>query len=121
MNDLAPVTEEGRLWACISYASVFTGLPLFLLPLVQRRDEFAIHHAKQAAEAYIWFLACITGYIVLSLATCGIGTLCFPIVLFPYVPMIHGMILAVNNEWRAPIGILGMGDSMLANVRADRR
>lgn len=121
MNDLAPVSEEGRLWACLSYASILTGLPLFIIPLVQRRDEFAIHHAKQAAESYAWFFACVTGYVLLSLVTCGVGTLCFPIILLPYVPMCHGIILSLNNEWRAPFGVLGIGDSMLSGVRADRR
>jgi hypothetical protein len=123
------VSSEGRALATVSYVSVLTGLPLFLIPLIMRKDEFAIHHAKQAAEAYVaFFLAgfvAFFGYFILSFITLGFGSLCcFPIMALPllaYVPMIHGIMLSLNNEWKAPIGVFGIADSVLAGVRADQR
>ncbi|HNC95311.1 MAG TPA: hypothetical protein PLA94_32920 [Myxococcota bacterium] len=121
MNELAPVTTEGRTLACLSYASIFMGLPFFLIPLLMRKDAFAIHHAKQAAEIYVGFIVIFGLYFLLSFITCGFGGLCFPMVFLPYIPMLHGVMIALNNEWRVPFGITGMVDSALSGVQADQK
>ncbi len=121
MNELSPVTTEGRTMACLSYASIFMGLPFFLLPLLMRKDAFAIHHAKQAAEIYVGFIVMFGLYFLLSFITCGFGGLCFPIVFLPYIPMLHGVLMALNNEWRVPFGVTGLVDSALAGVQADKQ
>jgi uncharacterized membrane protein len=116
------VSTESRAIAAVSYASVLTGLPLFLIPLIMRKDEFAIHHAKQAAEIYAAFFLCVSGYAAISLFTLGLGSLfCFPMIFLPYIPMVHGLLLSLNNEWKAPIGVFGIGDSILSGIRADQR
>jgi hypothetical protein len=48
-----------------------------------------------------------------------VGSLLFPIVMLPYIPTVHGLILALNNDWGRPIGTFGLADSMLSGVQAD--
>lgn len=122
------VTQDGRNFALIAYASGFTGLPLFLIPLAMRKDDFSIHHAKQAAEIYLisigWVAMLSFAYFAFSLITFGLGSLlglcCLPLYALPVVSTIHGLILALNNEWRAPLGVFGIADSLLSSVRAEK-
>ena len=116
-----PITQEGRIWAYLSYASIVTGLPLFVVPFVQRNDAFAIHHAKQAAAAYLILVGLIFAYFVISAITCGFGFFLFPIVLLPYVPMIHGFVLVTNSEWTEPVGVLGLGDKLFSGVQVEQK
>lgn len=115
-----PITQEGRVWAYLSYASVFIGFPLFVIPFVQRNDAFALYHAKQAAVAYLLWIVLLMVYFTISMITCGFGAILFPMVLLPYVPMIHGFVLVSNGEWKEPIGVLGLGDSLFGGVRIDK-
>ena len=121
MNELTPVTTEGRTLACLSYGSIFFGLPFFLLPLLMSKDAFAIHHAKQAAEIYLGFILLFVLYFLLSFITCGFGGLCFPIMFLPYIPVLHGVMMTLNNEWRVPFGVTGLVDSAMAGVQADQK
>ncbi len=116
-----PITQEGRTWAYLSYASMFLGLPLFIVPFIQRNDAFALYHAKQAAVAYLMMVVLVVLYFAISIVTCGIGTLLFPMVMLPYVPMIHGFVLVSNGEWKEPIGILGLGDKLFGGVKLESR
>ncbi|MDP2305395.1 MAG: hypothetical protein Q8P18_05165 [Pseudomonadota bacterium] len=114
-----PITQEGRTWAYLSYASVFVGFPLFVVPFIQRNDAFALYHAKQAAVAYLLWVVLLMVYFTISMVTCGLGFFLFPMVMLPYVPMIHGFILVSNGEQTEPIGVLGFGDSLFAGVTVD--
>lgn len=118
MNDLAPVSDEERLWAIASYASVFVGFPVFIIPLALRKSDFAIYHAKQAAEAYVYLVGSIFVLTFLSVLTCGFGVILMPLGFLPWIPMIHGIILCLNNERKAPIGTFGLAESALASVQA---
>jgi uncharacterized membrane protein len=50
-------TEEGKLFAILSYGLNFVGLPFWIVPVVQRKDEFALYHAKQAMFMWIAMVA----------------------------------------------------------------
>ncbi len=119
MHEIEKVSDDARMFAVLAYGGMFVGMPLFILPLALRKDAFSIHHAKQAAEAFGWMLVCVFAYLVISFVTCGVGSLLFPIVMLPYIPTVHGLILALNNDWGRPIGTFGLADSMLSGVQAD--
>jgi uncharacterized membrane protein len=116
-----PITQDGRVWAYLSYVSVFIGFPLFVIPFIQRNDAFALYHAKQAAVAYLLWVVLLMAYVVISVVTCGFGGLLFPMVMLPYIPMIHGFVLVSNGEWKEPIGVFGLGDSLFGGVRIDNK
>lgn len=111
------ITQESRVLACLSYASVLFGLPLFIIPLAQKNDAFAMFHARQAAVAWIGLLVCFFAYFFISFITCGFGALLFPILMLPYIPAIHGVIIALGDETREPIGVFGLGERLLGNLR----
>jgi uncharacterized membrane protein len=111
------ISQDGRTWAYVAYASMFVGFPLFLVPMLQRNDAFALFHAKQAAVAYIAMIALFFAYGFISIITCGFGAVLFPMVLLPYVPMIHGVLLVSNGEWKEPIGVFGLGNTLFAGVQ----
>lgn len=115
-----PITQEGRIWAYLSYASVFIGFPLFIVPFIQRNDGFALYHAKQAAVTYGLWIVLLMLYFTISTVTCGLGVILFPMVMLPYVPMIHGFVLVSNGEEKEPIGVFGAGDALFKGVRADK-
>lgn len=121
MKELSPVTMDSRSMACQSYAFLLLGLPLFLFPLLMRKDAFAIHHAKQAAEICIGSVL-LFGLVFLSpFFTGDLIELCFPTLVLPCIPVVHGMLLAVSGQWRSPVGVTGLVDSALARVQADRK
>lgn len=107
------VTSESRLMAGLSYASMFTGFPLFLIPLLQKNDDFAMFHARQAAEAYVVAVVLFFAINIIGVVTCGFGYLLFPLLFFPWLPAIHGVVLVLNDERKAPMGTFGLADKML--------
>lgn len=74
---LSPMTpqviEEGKMWAALSYVSVFTLIPLFLIPLFQKNNSFALVHARQAAVAYAAHLVAYVFLAAVSAITCGVA------------------------------------------------
>src|SRR5688572_27117688 len=102
------VSQDARLWGYLSYSSILTGVPLFLVPFVQRNDAFALHHAKRAAAAYVVAIVLAFGYRAVTLLTCGIGAVLFPIAMLPYVPAIHGFVLVANGDQAEPLGVFGL-------------
>ncbi len=110
------ISEAGRMWAFASYASLFVGLPLFLVPMIQRDNAFALHHARHAAACFLAFVALALGVGVFSLITCGIGAVAFPLALLPYVPAVHGLMLVSEGKWAEPWGLFGVGDRLFASM-----
>lgn len=119
-----PVSEQGKLWAILSYAGFFIGLPLGIIPLVMRDDAFALRHAKTATAVWLGAfgatiaLSMIFG--VITAVTCGLGAVLFPILFLPapwaLVVGIHGLVLAVNGSWDEPIGGLRLGDKLFGSI-----
>jgi len=120
-------TADGRTMALVAYASMVTGLPLWLIPFLQKNDAFALRHAKHAAVAYIGGfvigMAYTFGTIAFTLVTLGFGGIltlcCLPMLFLPLVPAVHGVILAMDNKSTPPLGTFGLGDSLFSGIQID--
>ena len=125
MDQMSPPSDQGKMWAILSYVGLIFWLPLGAIPMIMRDDSYALHHGKNATA--VWLGAIITSVIlwvvlgVISAVTCGIGALLFPIAFLPGLWMlvtgIHGLILSLNAKWEEPIGVFGLGDKLFANVK----
>jgi hypothetical protein len=125
MSESRPApNDQAKMWAALSYGSFFIGFPLGVIPLVQRDDPYALHHAKKATA--VWLVSFVLGmvlafaYTFISFATCGFGAILFPMVLLP-VPWvmavaIHGLVISLNGQWDEPIGVFGLGDLMFSSI-----
>jgi hypothetical protein len=80
-----------RGMAAVSWASILVALPIFLVPLLMRRDTFAIEHARAAAVAF----GLLYGSIFLTTISCGILA---PVILVAYVPMVIGAVRAFQGR-----------------------
>lgn len=126
MSDLGgPVTEQGKLWAALSYGSFFIGFPLGIIPMIQRDDAYALYHAKHATAVWlaVFVATSVLGilYPIVSMVTCGFGAILFPMLLLPVpwalVVGIHGLVIAMNGEWQEPVGAFGLGEMMFGSIR----
>lgn len=117
-NELVPrpkppnTVEEGKAMSLVAHTSALLGLPLFLIPLLQKENDFALHHAKAAGVNFVFF------YIIIGfgLMTCGIGLLLLPLC---YLPMIVGFVKAINGELAGPWAWGGLGERMFSGVQLD--
>ncbi|MFN7147786.1 MAG: hypothetical protein ACK4YP_28710 [Myxococcota bacterium] len=121
MTEHPPITNEGRTWAYLSYASTFLGLPFCVVPLFQKNDAFALYHAKHATVTYILFWVLFFVYLGLSVVTCGVGSMCLPLVFVAYAPMIHGLVLVSQDKWEEPMGLVGGGERFFGSIRIEER
>ncbi len=121
------ISENGKMWAVMSYAGMFMGLPIGLVPLLMREDPFAVQHAKHAVANFIGVTvaASLSGILIVPLAMCtfGLGTflifpMLMPLIAWPIVTNLHGIVLVANEEWDEPMGGFGLGDWMFAGVHA---
>jgi hypothetical protein len=119
-----PPSDQGKVWAMLSYASFFFGFPLGVIPLLQRDDPYALRHAKHATAVWlaVFGLSITLGiaYTALSFVTCGVGAILFPMVLLP-VPWamlvgIHGLVITINGQPDDPIGTFGLGELMFGSI-----
>ncbi|MEQ1572359.1 MAG: hypothetical protein ABMA64_42445, partial [Myxococcota bacterium] len=113
------------MWAILSYGSFFFGIPLGIVPIVQRDDPYALRHAKTATA--VWLISMGLGvvlfmvYLGISFATCGMGSLfVFPMLVLP-VPWvmtvaIHGLVITMNGQWDEPMGGFGLGEALFSSV-----
>jgi hypothetical protein len=118
-------SEQGKLWAAASYGSFFFGFPIGIIPLIQRDDAFALHHAKHATAVWLSSIAGVLGLFTLAFVlfffTFGISNFIFiPIIflfmLWPMITTIHGVILSLNGDWSEPWGAFGLGDTFFGNL-----
>ncbi len=117
-------SQDGTLMAFLSYASCFVGLPLWIIPMVQKNDAFALYHAKNAAIAWSWlfigFGLYLCSSLTIGLLTFGIASLCcMPLVFVQWIPMIHGFILVANGKQEAPFLTFGLGQSLFSGLQID--
>ncbi len=126
MSDLeGPVTDQGKMWAVLAYASFFIGFPLGIIPLIQRDDAYALYHAKHATAVWLVFLvsSMVLGlaFGIVSMVTCGFGAILFPIFVVPtlwaMLVSVHGLVIAMNGQWQEPIGGFGLGEMMFGNIQ----
>lgn len=122
------VSDEGRMWAAISYVGLFAYLPLGLIPLIWRNDAYALQHGKYAMAAWVgWLVASIVGGVAalaISFVTCGLmGFVTIPLLmlvgLWPWATAIHGLLLVYNKDWSEPIGSFGLHDQLFQSVQLE--
>lgn len=125
-------SDQGKLWATLSYGGHLLGLPLFFAPLIYRDDPFALYHAKHAFDVLAGLVLSIAvgiGGMLLSIplffVTCGLSSfVVFPLLMmwimaisaWFIVPIFHGVLLAQGGEWRAPYGTFRLGERLFASV-----
>lgn len=78
------VVDDGRPMAIASYFSVLFGIPVFVVPMVLRNNEFALHHARAAG---VIFLAC-TAMLALAIVNCAVF---LPLAFVCYIPALIGI------------------------------
>jgi hypothetical protein len=105
----AETAENGQAMAIFAHLSILFGLPVFLVPLLQRNNAFALHHAKAAATIYGLFLLCALA----SLITCGLGV---PLALLCYVPAVVAIVRAANLQEAGPWGLGDMGERIFSGL-----
>jgi hypothetical protein len=120
----SPPSDNGKLWAALSYGGFFFGLPVGIVPLLQRDDPYALKHAKTATAVWlgVFILSMVLTliYTVLSFVTCGFGAILFPMLLLPLpwgmLVGIHGLLLSLNGSWDEPMGGFGLGEKLFATL-----
>ena len=125
MDSLTPPSDQGKMWAAVSYAGFLFGLPLGIIPMIQRDDAFALYHAKIATAVYlVTFVSVLVLSIVvtiLSVVTCGIGSVLYVLLFLPwlwaFVVGIHGLILSLNGKREEPIASFGLGDKIFGSIK----
>jgi uncharacterized membrane protein len=109
--------ESGKLMAVLGY---FVS-PLWIVPLVQRDNAFALFHAKQALVYSI--VMAILGMVIgaVSFVTCGFGAVA-ALAVFPFMyPWIMGIVYAAQGEYRPMPWIGGYAEQYFGTIVADKR
>jgi uncharacterized membrane protein len=65
------VAEAGKAMAVLSHLSTFLHLPLFLIPLLQKDNPFALYHARQAAVGFVGLIVVYVILTAITAVTCG--------------------------------------------------
>lgn len=112
-----PATSDGRMLAVLSYVSLFVGLPLFIIPLAQKKDPFAMFHARHAGALFV--LSLVEGFALgmIIVLTCGLGFLLLPILFLPWVGAGHGILLALSDAYTAPVLTFGLGEKWFGSIQ----
>jgi len=109
--------EPGKMLAVLGYLIS----PLWIIPLIQRDNAFALFHAKQAMVYTIVMVILGAIISVFSMITCGVGAvLAFGIFPFLY-PYIMGIIYAAQGEYRPMPWIGQFADTYFSGLVADQR
>lgn len=108
--------EEGKVFAILSYALSFVGLPFFLIPLIMRNNEFALYHAKQSL--IIWLGGVVVSVVGVPLMAVCIGVVLVPVgMVFLLVLNVMGLINAVNCQAK-PVPLVGKwGESWFKGLK----
>lgn len=110
----AETAENGQAMAIFAHLSILFGLPIFLIPLLQRDNAFSLHHAKAAGAIYGLFLLCA----LVSMITCGLGV---PLALLCYVPAIVGIVRAANLQEAGPWGLGDIGERIFSRLEVKEK
>jgi len=109
--------EQGKALAIVGYLVS----PLWIIPLLQRDNAFALFHAKQAM-IYTIFMGILGAIIsVVSLVTCGFGAI-LAIAIFPFMyPWIMAIVYAAQGQYKPMPWIGFLADKYFAGMVADKR
>jgi uncharacterized membrane protein len=113
--------EAGKTMATIAWVGMFTGLPLFIIPLAQRDNAFAFFHAKHAALVYIIAMIIAVVVMVISVITCGMGTPLMVLLFLTLVPTIDGLIKAINGKMEDPLITGGFTEQLFGGLKLDAK
>lgn len=108
--------EKGKPLALLSYASVVIGFPVFVLPMLQKDNAYALQHAKWAGAYFAIYVAIFLAVLVVSFITCGFGTILVPVVFLPWVLAGLGALNALNGKTEAPPLAEPLATMMFAGV-----
>lgn len=97
--------EEGKVFAILSYALSFIGIPFFLVPLIMRNNHFSLYHAKQCLMIWIAGLAVSIVGGALTVICIGVVILVAGLI-FLLVLDVIGLINAINGVQK-PIPLIG--------------
>lgn len=112
-----PATSDGRMLAVLSYVSLFVGLPLFVIPLAQKKDAFAMFHARQAGALFVLSLFEGIALALVTVFTCGLGFVLLPILFLPWIGAGHGILLSLRDEYAEPVLTFGFGEKWFGSIR----
>ncbi|MFO7870904.1 MAG: DUF4870 domain-containing protein [Kiritimatiellia bacterium] len=97
--------EEGKMFAVLSYALSFVGLPFFIVPLIMRNNALALYHAKQCL--LLWLAGVAVGVVSVPLTLVCIGVVLGPAAgIFILVLCIMGLINAAKGVME-PVPLIG--------------
>lgn len=109
--------EQGKTLAVLGYLIS----PLWIIPLIQKDNAFALYHAKQAMVYTIIMVVLYSIIMVVSMITCGIGGI-LAFAIFPFLyPWIMAIIYAAQGEYRPMPWIGQYADKWFGNIVADQR
>lgn len=111
--------EAGKTFAILAWAGMLMGVPLFIVPLIQRDNAFALFHAKHAGTTFLASLVLVVGFMVIYVGTCGLGALMFPVLFLTLIPVIDGFVKAVNGKAEAPMLIGDFTDRLFGGLTVD--
>lgn len=114
------VIEQGKMFAILSYASMFIGFPVCVLPLAMRDNEFALYHARHATIVYLAGMIFGVAIVFIYLITCGIGIVFVPLMFLLWVPTIHGFVLAAGGKMEEPMGLFGLGEKVFGALEVKK-
>jgi hypothetical protein len=102
--------DAGKPLALLSHASLLFGIPVFIVPMLQKDNRFALHHGKAAAVNFIFFMIAFG----LTMVTCGLA---FPLIFLCYIPAIVGVVHAANGELAGTWGWGPAGERMFSGLQ----
>jgi hypothetical protein len=100
-RELTPAERASRTraMAIFCHMGVLFGIPIFVIPMVDRRDPTLLHHAKAAAMTFILF------HVAMVMAI-GASPVWLAAILMCYLPALAGVWSASRDR---PVGWLGLG------------
>jgi len=124
MDQSSPPSDQGKMWAILSYVGLIFWLPLGAIPLIMRDDSYALYHGKNAIAVWLGgLIASIVLWVVITVVgmlTC-FGFLLSPIAFLPQlwwlITGVHGLIVTLNAKWQEPMLVFGLGDKLFANIK----
>lgn len=104
--------EEGKLFAILGYIIPF----IFLVPLIQKDNHFALFHAKQV------LLLCLAGVALMVVSMVPIVG-CFTMVLFLplFAWVIMGLVFAIQGQYRPLLFIGDFAEEWFKGIRVEKK
>ncbi len=106
--------ENGKVFAILGYLVSF----IWLVPLFQRDNAFALYHAKQALTYNLLIIVSMIPISIIGLLTFGCGYVLFLPLMYPWI---MGLVYAVQGRYEPMPWIGSMGEDWFKGIVADKR